>query len=388
MGHSVALLILLSAGTVNAQTMTCAPARTDAPECRRFHYHVRAWQPRPRTFTEVAATPVYSTRSQCDAARAIAQKTSQTFAEQVTLSKVDGKFQADVLGNCHCDSTDDPASRSFLDDAARLRQRRALQDVAWQNREMLLDNSSPAAAQLLRSSMAPATTFDRFLGEKLPGNAPTVVSEVKPLALLDTLVGAAVPHPAIAGEIGLLTLDAPPVAPAGPLHATISAAVTPASRDNAGSAFLTYESARIAAVERASAVLSDSAMRNAIRLACDQRRQVLANLERVGTASDRDGRLVRAMELATNEGDHLALLRSLFGAEIAASWTAADAKEAVLRNSVDAREAQTILQESADDERRRVAVYFLLARYSVVPQEEVRALAAAINGLLPEGGKQ
>jgi hypothetical protein len=382
---SIGLLTFTATVRANAQTLTCPPLRPDAPPCRRFHYHLRAWQPVTRTFAELSATADYATRESCDAARAQAQKTSQSFAEQVKSSKIDGNYQADVPGECHCDMTHDPASRSFLDDDARMRQRRTQQDLAWQVREKLLDAANPAAAQLLQATSPPEHGYDRFLAEKL--TAPPLRDHVdgQSLVLMDTAVAAASTQTAIAHDLPLLKIEPQP-APPGVLAAVpprqVVAAVPPPLA--IGQAFFAYETARLGAVVNASEVLAEGPLKSSIRAACEQRRQVLANLEMVANASDRNSRLVRALERTTNEEEHVALLRALFGAEAAASWAPADAKDAIMRTKLEPHEVETVLAESTDAERRRTAVYFSLARYSALPADEARTLGALLNALLPE----
>jgi len=370
---------------VDAQILTCPPPARDAAECRTFHYHVRAWQMPTRTFTEIAATTDFATREKCEAARTTAQKASHTFAEQVKTSKIDGNVQADVLGECHCDLTYDPKSRSFLDEEARRRQRRAFHEIAWQTREKLLANGNPVAAQLLQAKPTQAIVFDRFLGDKLVGNVPISVTEPKALVLMETQVGANPTRLPIASDLTLLALE-PAAAPALSVPPPVSSMTVAETRVGVGRPFFAYERQRITAVVDASQVLDDAALKTAIRSACDERLQALANLEVVTNASGSDSPLVRALELSTRADDHRRLLRALFGTEVAAAWDPADAKDAIPKVRLDADEAAKILDESTDPELRRSAVYALLARYNALPAAEVRTIGEAVNGLLLNEG--
>lgn len=230
-GSSLAVLLtFLLPLAAAAQSLTCVQPGVDAAECRRFHYHVRAWQLSTRTSVEVAATTGFGTRAACDKAREQAQKANLTFADQMRTAKIDGKFEADVFGDCHCDRTGDPASRSFLDDAARLRQRRALLDIMWQVRTKLLASAAnPNAGRLMTTTWPRKTVFDRFLTEKLTALAPPE-GGVKPLPLLPTRIPASSSRRAIASGLQLLQLDAPAPRVARP-NAEAPPPVAPATDD-------------------------------------------------------------------------------------------------------------------------------------------------------------
>lgn len=231
-GCSLGVLIGLLVPETKAQTMTCTAPRADAPDCRRFHYHLRSWQMATRTTsTEVSATTNYASQTACDAARTQAQKASQTLAEQMKISKIDGKFEADTFGDCHCDQTEDPSSRSFLDDATRLRQRLAWKDIKWQMRAKLLGSDSPHAQQLLTSTMPQRKAFDRFLTEKLTALSPPDAGDVKPLPLLATHITASAAPPSIARNVVLLQLDAPAAPPVPPLNPATPEPPLPVTQD-------------------------------------------------------------------------------------------------------------------------------------------------------------
>lgn len=207
------LFIAMTAVSVRAssQMLTCPQRSANADECRRFHYHARLWQMTTRSFSDLTATTDYASVEACERERTARQHASQAFAEQMKTSKLDQSFQPDAFGECHCDLTHDPASRTYLDANARARQARIGPEIAWQMREKLLGSSNPAAASLLRLIM-PEPRIGRFLAEKFPAAVPET-AERKPIVLIDTTIGAAAQVPPIAVGVTLLDIDAPPPSP-------------------------------------------------------------------------------------------------------------------------------------------------------------------------------
>lgn len=372
------LLTMLMTAGLRAQTK--CPALPEGTVCDHYHYHMLVWQPSERTHKEVAATRQFVSREACDKWKADAAKESQSIADYMKSSKIDSSMQADRLGDCHCDRTTDPSSGVFLDAKARMTQLRTRQDAAWSLRERLLSKPLPPAGDYIRLLFGREPRLDRFFRESVPARLPEKAISPAAAVLLDTKIGAQSKTPPIATNQSLVEVPLPGGA------VTAAAGATPAAPDSEGEParnFFVYELARADAILTDSNTISDSDVKRTVRQEVVRRKRVLDNLRTIASISDPNSATVRTLRAANDEASRLAVVRGLFGAEVAPAWAPADARGAAATSGLAADPKPALVFDSAGDvAARRAALYGVLGQEHRLSAEEAASFTKVVEELL------
>jgi hypothetical protein len=369
--------------TVALRAQTKCPALPEGTVCEHYHYHVLVWQPYEHSYQEVAATRQFISRDACEKWRAEAAKQSQSIADYMKTSKIDTSMQANRLGDCHCDRTTDPSSGVFLDATARMTQLRTEQEPAWTIRERLLASESPTAGAYIQLLFGKEPRLDRVFRETVPARLPEVTVPPSAAVLLDTKIGGQSEMPPIALKLSLVDISLPGGGASPPPSAAASSSATPESESEPSRDFFVYELARADAILRASETIPDPDVKTAVRQEIARRERVLDNLRTIARASDLNGVTVRTLRGATDEVSHLAVVRGLFGAEVARSWAPADARGAAATSGLAADPKPAVVFDSAGDvSARRGALYGVLAQEHRLSPEEASPFTKVVEELL------
>ena len=401
----VAVLVVF-AGSSAAQTLKCPPLPAGAT-CGHYHYHYKIWMANARALEDALSFRQFVSAEACERAKAEAAGRNDVLAEIIKTEKIDGSFQPNVYGECHCDRTDEKGRPVFVDARARLAVAQRIRESQWLIRDKFLSADKSSALETVRSLFAAESAPDRFLYQKFPvaiaddRTASAAVpladthigersqtGEVAPAAVL---VDVAPPMPA-AGQGGPTRAAAPAVHEQRrpPLAEPPPSPQAPAKGLAGARAFFDYEAARIAAILKASEGIQETPVRDSIRSACEERRQVLLNLSGVAAAAPQASPLNDALQRISNEADRLAFVRALFGAKAVTPWAPSDARDVL---------AAGLPKSSADDpvhalvsvesrEARSAALYTVLARRPGLSDADRPAVLRAIESLLVTGGQQ
>jgi hypothetical protein len=427
----VAAASLATHVTLAQQALVCtgsAPA-----SCEAFHYHVQMFRPETRQFVEIAALRPYASESACNRAREAEQKRTAAVAEYFRVTKGDQRFEADRVGPCHCDLTNDKASPSYLGEQQRMMQLRLAEEVRLRVKEKLLDADVTTDNPLVRGLYAHETATPLLGGPKLAPLPPasralvlTTPEDLKATRTIDTskpqvaaldlpivdLTTPEAPPAAPAAEVVTATPETPAPAPAPapapeqpmteqPVHAEAEPVThTEAepeqvveartedetlSAQEAAAGFISYETQRINNVLKASSAIADEDVKSRIFEACMQRLNLLSNLRLLIEGSGVRSRLAAAAREAQTEAERLGVVARLFGDDIRPHWAPSDASDVIFDVGADiASEPERTLRDnsgkfSARDKKH--ALYALLAHAQ--PTEEQRLwLTSVIDGFL------
>src|SRR5438128_4552494 len=147
----------------------------------------------------------------------------------------------------------------------------------------------------------------------------------------------------------IAAMDLPLVDVAGGTASTPGAptAATPATdaatADEAADAFVTVETQRIQDILKATDSISDESVKSKIIEACRQRIQLLSNLRSLIQGSGARSRLATAARNAKSDPDRLALIKKLFGPDVAPHWAPKDATAVLLSPLSD--DAEKVLRD-------------------------------------------
>ena len=418
---------LAAQATLAQQALVCtgsAPASCDA-----FHYHVQRFRPETRQFVEIAALRPYASEAACNRAREAEQKRTAAVAEYLRVTKGDQRFEADRVGPCHCDLTNDKASPSYLGEQQRLMQLRLAEEVRLRVKEKLLDAGITTDNPMVRGLYAHEPATPLLGGPKLAPLPPatravvlTTPEDLKATRTIDTtkpqaaaldlpivdLTTPEAPPAAPAAEVVAAPVDTPAPAPVAeqpiaeqPVHAEAEPVThTEAepeqvvdartedetlSAQEAAAGFISYETQRINNVLKASSAIADEDVKSRIFEACMQRLNLLSNLRLLIEGSGVRSRLAAAAREAQTEADRLGVVTRLFGDDIRPHWAPSDAADVIFEVGADiASEPERALRDnsgkfSARDKKH--ALYALLAHAQ--PTEEQRLwLTSVIDGFL------
>jgi Flp pilus assembly protein TadD len=120
-----------AAASAFGQAMLCPPPAR--PRCDTFHYHLQMYRPDTRGFIEFSGINRFATKPECERARTAAAE-----ANAAVVKRNGPKYQADQLGPCHCDTSDE-----YLNDTARYAQLRLYGEALMRVRETLLPEAPP-----------------------------------------------------------------------------------------------------------------------------------------------------------------------------------------------------------------------------------------------------
>lgn len=157
------------------------------------------------------------------------------------------------------------------------------------------------------------------------------------------------------------------------------------SAEDAAESFISYETQRIQNVLKASSAIADETIKSKIFEATIQRSQLLSNLRLLIEGSGMRSRLATAARGAQTEADRLALVRKLFGNDIAPHWAPKDATEVILETAADIdHDPERVLRDSSgkySDQQKRRALYLMLARTQPTEEQQLW-LSSIMDGFL------
>ncbi|HSP17619.1 MAG TPA: hypothetical protein VLV78_22935 [Thermoanaerobaculia bacterium] len=403
---AVSVLVGLAAVTALAQqALVCPPgSSTVAHACDIYHFHLQAYRPETRQFAELSGVNQFASQSACDRYRDAQIKRNLAVVDYFKRVKGEQQYEPDRFGPCHCDMTTDKTNAMYLNDQQRLIQLRTTEDIRLHVRERLLDSDLTSDSDLVRGLIPPPTALPILGGPKVVPLPPAPQSSIsysaddlkatkaidtaKPttasldLPLVDIPAPSAPPLPEVAGSVAPPTPAAPPsttTTPAAEAAGTPPAeavpAADPSSAADAAENFVSYETQRIQNVLKASASISDEAMKSKIFEACMQRIQLLSNLRSLIEGSGSKSRLASAARAAQTESDRIALVTKLFGDTIATEWAPKDATDVVLQPNADTdSEPERVLRDSSgrfNEQQKKRALYVLLARSQPTDQQQL-----------------
>lgn len=430
-------LLIVVAGSVSAQSILVCPPSSSAVvrACDAFHFHVQMYRPDTRGFAELTGVNQFASQTACDHYRDAEIKRNATVVDYFKRVRGDQRYEADRFGPCHCDMTVEKTNAAYLNDLQRIAQVRLEEEVRLRVRERLLDAGVTTDNELVRGLMTPPPSLPVLGGAKMipvPPPAPEssvtnspddlkstkaidtskpVVATIDDLPLVDLPAPAAplppetaaVPQtatppaaaPVSAAPAAVASVPAATTPPAGTapaaappvtadtgsaLQAPVAPAPAPQAADTlsaaeAAESFVSYETQRIQSVLKASAVISDEAVKSKIFEACMQRIQLLSNLRSLIEGSGSRSRLASAARSAQSENDRLALVAKLFGDTIAPEWAPKDAADVVLKPNADVdAEPERVLRDNTgrfNDEQKKRALYIMLARSQPTDEQQL-----------------
>jgi len=352
------LAAMLVAGAALAQqALVCPPGASNQP-CERFHYHVAMYRPDTKAFIEIQGTP-FASQAACDRARDAELKRNLAVVDYFH-KKGEQKYEADRFGPCHCDATTDAQKMTALRNA---------EEVRWRVRERLLDSGLLSDNELVRSLWTAPPVSPLLGGPRLVPLPPPVAVQVLTSAEEMRATKAIEASKPVESKLDL------------PL-AEIAQAARPAEASDGAAidAFLTSEQERINGVLKASGAVSDDDAKAKIFEASMQRMSLLSNLRQLIEAAGPRSRIAAAVRNAQSEADRLALVKRLFGDDVAPHWAPNDPSQVVI---VGLGDPERILRDSSgqfSDTQKRHALYTFLAQGS--PTDEQRLWLANVVDVL------
>lgn len=366
---AVAVILAVPAWT---QTLTCASAHS--ADCRTYHFHIQPNRQTTGYGAELYGINRFPTIEGCEAERTrliTAEKDVVSFVLRVASR---AKVGVSNFGQCHCDMTGDPSSRHYLTDQQRFQQRHLHREVTLQLLQEALGKGlapgDPLAEALaarpssFRTTMWSATVAPppdsphRFLDAGAPSMMATGVSSVQPrqldtsrFELAEITFGSEIPLPMVAVDRRT----------SGLVH---------------GSDFVDAEIAETQSHFLEILDMEESERRERLVVLIRQRIQLLSNLSRLVETAGPSSNLARAMAAAGDRDDRLALIGTIFGADVRHHWRAERPEDLLLDipSSVSS-DPVAILRDpgrrfSVDD--RKLALYvFLLRTGSLTESQEI-----------------
>jgi hypothetical protein len=382
---AVLLASFVVGGVAIAQpSLVCPPSSSAAAVgCDAFHYHVQLYRPEPKGFVVATATPRFASQAVCEKVREAHAARNAEVVQYFKKTKNQQQYEADRFGPCHCDLTSEKTNVAFLNEAQRIAQIRAAEDVRLIVRERLLDSGLTSGDELVRNLLVPLPTLPLLSSPKvvtLPQSPVTTVATNSPDDLRSTKaldsakpVVASLGLPLAEVAVGAPASDA--LAAAGEMVAgdPSSASLEMAATSDAGmpevdaeSAFIEQETLRIQDLVSAASEVADESVKNRIREATLQRSQVLSNLRMLIEGSGVRSRLAVAAREADSEADRLALVSLLFGDAIASHWAPKEPGDVVVPPDGDSdSEPERVLRDRGSrysEEQKKRALYVLLSR--------------------------
>ncbi|HYO79051.1 MAG TPA: hypothetical protein VE010_21485 [Thermoanaerobaculia bacterium] len=414
-----------AAFTLSAQQpLLCSAAPAGRP-CEAYHFHVQLYRPDSKQFVEVDGVNQFATQAACDRARDLHITSNANAVEY--LRGIRKQYEADRVGPCHCDMTNEESAADFLSQAERNAQLRLREEVRLRLRERLLDEKLTSDSEIVRGLWAEPPVTPQLNAPKLapmPQSAPQVVltapEDLKPtktidaakpvvaaldLPLIDLAAPAPEPPPATAA---LGATEGEPAAPAplaepAPDEIVVAAPVAAEAHDadvaiestipehdtqsaqETAERFVEYEKQRIQNILRASASITDEDVKSKIFEACMQRIQLLSNLRLLIEGSGMRSRLAAAAREAVEERDRIALIRRLFGDDVAPHWAPREAPEVIFEvDPAVAAEPERVLRDTTGNvsaAQKKRALYLVLTQ-SHPTEDQLLWLSAVVDEFL------
>ncbi len=377
-GFDAAVIAVLSTlGVAFPSAAQKCPPLPEGTTCTQFHYHVLMWNPRERTYQEIAGRHRFVSLEACEKAKSEAAKENGSLAEFIKTS-VESSFQPAQFRECHCDRTTDRTSGVFLDTSARIAQMRMEDDAAWWIRERLLSSNAPRTGEFLGLLFEQQVRADRFLRKPLPSRLPESSTPPATAVLLDTRIGGATSAPPIAANLAFIDIPLP-----GSTTAPATGGPSSVKTAEPSAAFFTYELARADAILTASEKISEDNLKSAVHRELARRKRVLANLRTIANACPSNGPTARALSVANDEPARLTVIRGLFGDVVVRAWAPTDARGAAATTAIpeDAKTA-VVFDPGADVDVRRAALYAALGQDRQFSVAETQTFANVIEELV------
>jgi hypothetical protein len=373
-------------GVAMAQpSLVCPPSSTtEGIGCDAYHYHVQLYRPDPKGFVVSTATPRFASQAVCEKVREAHVARNAAVVQYFRKTKNQQQYEADRFGPCHCDLTSEKTNVAFLNEAQRIAQIRAVEDVRLLVREKLLDSGLTSGDELVRSLLVPLPTFPLLSSPKvvmLPQTPVTTVAtnspddlratraldSVKPVVvsfegtLAEVTVGE--PEPATLADGGGEIVVGDPASGVAEPGTLGDAGITDVETE---SAFIEQETLRIQDLVGAASEVADEGVKNRIREATLQRSQVLSNLRLLIEGSGVRSRLALAAREAESEAERLALVSALFGDAVAPHWAPRNPGDVILPPDGDSdSEPERVLRDRGNrysEQQKKRALYVLLSR--------------------------
>ncbi len=380
MRRLILIAVLAAAPAVGAaQTLTCATAASG--DCTLVHYHVRVWDPRTKASYEILGQNDFATMETCEAARARDEARNRLAIDHLFRVSPRMKTAANVYGACHCDPTWTKGDPGFLTEPARLQVHRAARSVDLAMLNLLVERDLAADSDLARRFEPTPSTFrsaDWPLGVVRPvaPGADHSLGETEEPAMETTIIVQA----PVDAEPTRLALKEITYADLAGITVTEAAAAPAATRSD----FLGSEIQRFAALlDR----VDQFAQQDVVIESCQERVQVLSNLQRLIETAGPSSRLARANQERLDETDRLRLIGELFGETVAAHWAPADpAGMSISIPEVIDGDPLAVLRDSGekfDASQRKLALYRFLAGDANLTESQEAWLASLIEKQIP-----
>jgi hypothetical protein len=368
-------LLAAASGPAAAQTLTCATAASG--DCSLVHYHVRYWDPRTKVSLEILGQNDFATMDACEQARARDEARNRAAIDHLLRVAPRMKTAPNVYGACHCDPTWTMGDPAFLPEATRLQLGRSARSIDLAMLNVLVEHDLPADGELARRYEPTPSTFRSAewpLGvvPATPSSGDHALGEA-PEPLMETTVSAQAP---VGAEPTRLALKEITYADVAGLTITETAAAPAAT----GPDFLGSEIARFAALlERVDAMTQ----KDVVIDSCQERVQVLSNLQRLIETAGPASRLARANRDRVADADRLRLVSELFGETVAARWAPADpgAMDIAIPAVIDG-DPLAVLRDTGgkfDGDQRKLALYRFLAGDANLTESQEVWLASLIE---------
>ena len=377
--------IALLTGAAAAQTLDCPGSASAGTRCDTFHFHAAMYRPDTRVFVEVFGINQYPSQAACDRARDAAMKRNLAVVDWFRRVRNDSQYEPDRFGACHCDMTLDKTNPRYLTDTQRATQFRLAQDVRNAVRERLMDAGLTTDSEIYRDvGPLPPPSVSPLAGPKLVAiPQSTAVAQVannatdlKQTKTVDTSkpVLASIDLPLV--DVVLSGAAAPP--PPQPVASDGSASdttPTPTTAADAADSFIPYETQRVQNVLKASAAITDDALKSKIFEACSERSQLLSNLRGLIEGSGARSRLADFARSSKSEDERVAFAAKLFGDDVKPHWAPHDAKEMIIDPNADVdADPERVLRDTSgkfDLQQRKRAFYMVLARMQPTEQQQL-----------------
>jgi hypothetical protein len=352
----IALLAAVPCGAA-AQALTCATAASG--DCTRVHYHTRFWDPRTKTSVEILGHNDFSSMERCEDARAKDEARNRAAIEHLFRVAPRMKTAANVYGPCHCDPTWKKGDPSFLAEPVRLQVRRSARSIDLAMLNLLAERDLPPDGELARRYEPTPSAFrsaDWPLGivrPAAPGSSLSLRDAPEPL--METTIIAQETVDAEPTRLALKEITYDDLA-----GLTVTEAAD--APDETEPDFLGSEIARFAALlDR----VDELAQKDLVIDSCQERVQVLSNLQRLIETAGPRSRLALANHDRVAEQDRIRLVSELFGETVAAHWAPADPSgmDISIPAVIDGDPLAVLRDTSGkfDGEQRKLALYRLLA---------------------------
>lgn len=408
------LIFTVFSGPAFAQSLLCTPSPGGSTRpCEAHHYHLQLYRLDTKTSQEFWGLNGFASSEACEAARSAVERAHQAIAAFIRAKQPKAVAEQARIGPCHCDLTHDRTNAKFLDETQRLRQIRDAEEIKARLRERLLDMDMPAESELIRAlvvapSSFPTAAWPRSVAPpETPKGYTILPSEV---TLKDTGVARETARSA-AVETQFDLVDVP--SPAGAREQAADAAGAPAgeelsvsgtespgepepavagadggTQESPADQFISYETARVNDILRASETIDDEALRQRIFEASMQRLQLLSNLRRIVEGSGARSRLSALTRSATDEAGRIGLIRKLFGEQMAERWASLNPRDAVFEISeAVASDPIAVLRDSSgrfSESDRQRALFMVLARDSAMTSSQEEWLAGVVERLVTQ----